>query len=92
MPGGKLRGALELSVPLESRRKNYRSDSRYYMSLLHVGVEYSLLERMFLRAGLDENNPSFGAGFSLRGLAADYAWVGHRDLEQTHRVSLGYGF
>lgn len=91
-PGGKLRGALELSVPLESRRKNYRGDSRYYMSLLHVGVEYSLLERMFLRAGLDENNPSFGAGFSLRGLAADYAWVGHRDLEQTHRVSLGYWF
>ncbi|MBW7996684.1 MAG: hypothetical protein FVQ81_09005 [Candidatus Glassbacteria bacterium] len=92
IPGGLLRPAVEISVPLESRRRNYRSDSRYLMSLLHLGAEYSMYERMFLRGGLDENNPSFGAGFILRGLAADYAWVGHRDLEQTHRVSLGYSF
>ncbi len=92
VPGGRLRGAVELSVPVESRRKNYRDDSRYLMSLLHLGAEYSLYGRMFLRAGLDENNPSFGAGFTLRALVADYAWVGHRDLEQTHRVSMGYSF
>ena len=92
VPGGRVRGAFELSIPVESRRKNYRSDSRYLMSLVHLGAEYSLYERMFLRAGLDENNPSFGAGFSLRALVADYAWVGHRDLEQTHRVSMGYSF
>ncbi len=92
VPGGLLRAALELSVPLESRRRNYRDDGRYLMSLLHVGAEYSLFERMFLRAGLDESNLTFGAGFSLRALVADYAWVGHRDLEQTQRVSMGYSF
>jgi hypothetical protein len=92
VPGGLVRGAVEVSVSFESRRKNYRSDGRYLMSLLHLGAEYALYGRMFLRAGLDENNPTFGAGFALRGLAADYAWIGHRDLEQTHRVSLGYSF
>ena len=92
LPGGKITGALEVSVPAERRRKNYPSDGAYLMSLLHLGAEYALYERMFLRGGLDENNPTFGAGLSVRGLAVDYAWIGHRDLNQTHRISLDYSF
>ena len=92
LPGGRLIGAVEVSVPLERRKANYPSSSAYLMSLLHLGLEYNLYERMFLRAGLDERNPTFGAGFKLRALAVDYAWIGHRDLDQTHRVSLGYSF
>ncbi len=92
LPGGSLAAALELSIPVEHRRKNYRSDEAYLLSLVHLGLEYSLQGRVALRAGLDERNPCFGAGIAIRALAVDYAWVGHRDLHQTHRVSLGYSF
>ena len=92
LPGGSLSGALEVSIPLERRRKNYRSDFDYLMSLLHFGFEYTLYRRMFLRGGLDEKHPAFGAGIFVRSLALDYAWIGHRDLDQTHRISLGYFF
>jgi len=92
IPGGRLLGALEVSVPVERRKANYRNPSAYYMSLLHLGIEYSIYERMFLRTGLDENHPTFGAGLKVRSLAVDYAWIGHRDLNQTHRISLGYSF
>ena len=92
LPGGRLIAAVEVSVPVERRRANYSTTSAYMMSLLHLGAEYSLYERMFLRTGLDERNLTFGAGLRVRRLAVDYAWIGHRDLNQTHRVSLGYGF
>ncbi|MBN2289656.1 MAG: hypothetical protein JXQ83_10025 [Candidatus Glassbacteria bacterium] len=92
LPGGMLNGAFEVSIPVERRRKNYASDSDYLMSLLHFGVEYALYRRMFLRGGLDEKHPTFGAGIFVRSLALDYAWIGHRDLDQTHRISLGYFF
>jgi len=92
VPGGRLAAAVELSVPAERRRKNYLGTEAYLMSLLHLGAEYSLYERVFLRAGLDERNPTFGAGIEIRRLVVDYAWVGHRDLDQTHRVSLDYRF
>jgi hypothetical protein len=92
LPGGRLIAAAEVSVPVERRRANYGSTSAYLMSLLHLGAEYSLYERMFLRTGLDERNLTFGAGLKVRELAVDYAWIGHRDLNQTHRVSLAYSF
>lgn len=92
VPGGMVTGAVEVSVPLERRKANYRSDEAYYMSLLHLGVEYEIQRRLALRAGLDERNPTFGAGLTVRTLAVDYAWVGHRDLAQTQRVSLSWAF
>ena len=92
VPGGLLIGAVEISAPLERRKANYRSSEAYYMSLLHLGVEYEIRRRLALRAGLDERNPSFGAGLTIRSLAVDYAWIGHRDLAQTQRVSLSYAF
>jgi hypothetical protein len=92
LPAGKLTGAFEVSIPVERRRKNYPTNFDYLMSLLHFGVEYSLFQKMFLRGGLDEKHPTFGAGIFVRSLALDYAWIGHRDLDQTHRISLGYFF
>lgn len=92
VPGGRLLGAVEVSIPVERRRKNYGTTSAYLMSLLHAGVEYSLYSRMFLRGGIDERHPAFGAGIKIRDLAVDYAWIGHRDLNQTHRISMDYNF
>ncbi|MEA2063946.1 MAG: hypothetical protein U9P14_09640 [Gemmatimonadota bacterium] len=92
VPGGRIAGAFEVSVPMERRRKNYRTGTEYLLSLLHLGIEYSIGSRMFLRGGVDEKHPTFGAGIFVRSLAVDYAWIGHRDLDQTHRVSLGYFF
>lgn len=92
LPGGNLICALEASIPLERRRKNYRSDFDYLMSLFHLGFEYALYNRMFLRGGLDEKHATFGAGIFVRSLSLDYAWIGHRDLDQTHRISLCYSF
>ncbi len=92
VPGGRVNAALEVSIPVERRKANYSSGEAYYMSLLHLGAEYELYRRLALRAGLDERNPTFGAGLTVRALSLDYAWIGHRDLAQTQRVSLGYSF
>ncbi len=91
-PGGKINAAVEVSVPVERRKANYRSTEAYLMSLLHLGAEYEIYRRLALRAGLDERNPSFGAGLAVRSLSLDYAWIGHRDLAQTQRVSISYAF
>ena len=51
----------------------------------HVGLEYQL-RAIFLRAGLDGKNLSFGAGFQFWVVKISYAYVG-RELGNVHRLS-----
>jgi len=49
-----------------------------------------------VRIGSSEGSMSAGLGlrFGLFGhpVTLDYAWLGHADLDDTHRMSLGAGF
>ena len=51
----------------------------------HVGLEYQL-RTIFLRAGLDGSDLSFGAGFQFWLVQVSYAYVG-RELGNVHRLS-----
>jgi hypothetical protein len=51
----------------------------------HWGLEYQI-RNIFLRAGMDSSNLSFGAGFQFWRLKLSYAYIG-RELGNVHRLS-----
>lgn len=68
-----------------------------------VGMEYRWLGKQTafaLRAGYNSTSSdvpgfsgaSFGAGFTWNKAQIDYAWIPLGDLDQTHRISLTFGF
>jgi len=62
----------------------------------HLGAEFLIKDLVALRIGSSEGNMTAGLGlkFSLlrHPVSLDYAYLGHQDLDATHRVSLGAGF
>ena len=58
---------------------------RKWQKRKHLGLEYQL-RGIFVRAGLDEDDLSFGAGFQFWLLRLSYAYVG-RELGNVHRLS-----
>ncbi len=62
----------------------------------HLGTEILVRDMVGLRLGSSEGGFTAGAGLKLRILgrpvSLDYAFLGHDDLDDTHRVSLGIGF
>jgi len=55
---------------------------------VHFGLEY-LVRRVFaLRAGADDGEPTFGGGVNLKPVSIDYAFIGHDQLGETHRISV----
>ncbi|KPJ53900.1 hypothetical protein AMJ39_02595 [candidate division TA06 bacterium DG_24] len=59
---------------------------------LHVGAEYRYRDMVGVRLGADRGRLTAGAGFSVRMFLADYAFLAHEDLGNSHRVSLGVQF
>jgi hypothetical protein len=45
-----------------------------------------------LRAGFEAQNFTAGAGLRYRRFGLDYAYLDHRDLDASHRVSGSYRF
>jgi tetratricopeptide (TPR) repeat protein len=58
---------------------------------LHMGIEYSLMQMVHMRGGLNQSHPSVGAGVSYYGFDFDYALV-DRDLGSIHMFTLTTGF
>ncbi len=62
----------------------------------HLGAEFLIKDLVALRIGSSEGNMTAGLGlkFSLmhHPVTLDYAYLGHQDLDATHRISLGAGF
>ncbi len=58
----------------------------------HPGVEYWLDRRLALRAGFEAQNFTAGAGFRHHRFGLDYAYLDHRDLDASHRISGSYSF
>lgn len=63
----------------------------------HAGLEYTLANRLALRAGWDGaidvgNGLTFGAGFRAGNLTLDYAYVPFGKVGNNHRIGLNVGF
>lgn len=89
----KLRANITPVADVDIRFTNRRAaDEGYWGSLSfnsHVGMEFCLEHAVNLRVGLDSGELTAGAGLSLYGVEADYAYLSHQDLGDTHRISLG---
>lgn len=59
---------------------------------VRVGGEVAIRRQLFLRAGLDKDEITFGAGVGWRSFAFDYAYQSVLDLEASHRFSLSIAF
>ncbi len=58
----------------------------------HPGLEYWYDRRLALRAGFEAQNFTAGAGIRYHKFGLDYAFLDHRDLDASHRVSGAYRF
>ncbi len=66
----------------------------FHPFIFRGGIEYTFLEKFFLRAGVSSENPSFsaGMGFSAQGLDISIAVVTHPVLPVSSQISLQYHF
>ena len=55
---------------------------------VHLGMEYLVRKTVAIRIGSDDDRLTFGGGLILKPVSIDYAYIGHDDLGDTHRVSL----
>lgn len=55
---------------------------------LHLGFEYLVRKTAALRIGSDDGRITLGGGLNFKPVAIDYAYIGHDELGQTHRVSI----
>jgi hypothetical protein len=60
------------------------------VAAIHAGLEYRIREVVSARIGYDEERLTYGAGLRLGTLGLNYAFVGHDDLGDTHRVSVSF--
>ncbi|MGE5175250.1 MAG: PorV/PorQ family protein [Hyphomicrobiales bacterium] len=58
----------------------------------HPGVEYWIERKVALRAGMEAQNFTAGAGVRIKRFGLDYAYLDHRDLDASHRISGSYSF
>jgi len=54
----------------------------------HLGFEYLVRKVFALRVGADDGEPTFGGGINLKPVSIDYAYIGHDQLGETHRISV----
>jgi hypothetical protein len=59
---------------------------------LKLGIQYQLIERVFLRTGFSglNNNHSFGGGIELNKFVIDYGVSVDRDLGSTHNFGISF--
>lgn len=63
-----------------------------YGTTMHYGAEWWLINTLALRVGLDDGRLSAGAGFRMAAFQVDYAFIGHDDIGNTHRLSTSVRF
>ena len=86
-----LRGDLRLAVDVETR-----FEGREYAAWIsaggvsldpRAGLEYWYRGRVSVRAGLQPDRFSAGASLRIGGWGVDYAFLGHEELDNSHRLS-----
>ena len=65
-----------------------------YNPVFKAGLEFRLIEKLMLRAGISTNpvQNSFGITYSLGKFKVDIAFATHRELGMIPFVSVGYDF
>jgi len=63
-----------------------------YDTEMHYGAEWWFMKTLALRVGLDKGRLAVGCGLRMSAFQVDYAFVGHDDLGNTHRISTSVQF
>ena len=63
-----------------------------YDTTKHYGAEWWFKRTLALRIGLDDGRFSAGCGLRIATFQVDYAFIGHNDLGNTHRISTSVQF
>jgi hypothetical protein len=87
-----LTGALDIQVGFSDERLSSQAHLGGVTFEFHPGLEYWFDRRLALRAGFEAQNFTAGAGLRYHRLGLDYAFLDHRDLDASHRVSGSYRF
>ena len=85
-------GALDVQVGFSDERLSSQAHLGGVTFEFHPGIEYWYDRRLALRAGFEAQNFTAGAGLRYHRLGFDYAYLDHRDLDASHRVSGSYRF
>lgn len=84
--------ALDVQVGFSDERLSSQAHLGGVTFEFHPGVEYWFERRLALRAGFEAQNFTAGAGLRFRKFGLDYAYLDHRDLDSSHRISGSYSF
>ncbi len=87
-----LTGALDVQVGFSDERLSSQAHLGAVTFEFHPGLEYWYDRRLALRVGFEAQNFTAGAGLRYHKLGLDYAFLDHRDLDASHRVSGSYSF
>jgi hypothetical protein len=73
------------------------TDPDYVKLFADMGVEMKIIDMLYLRGGYQMNDPdesfTVGMGFAFKNLGSiDYAFVPHKELGATHRISVSVSF
>jgi hypothetical protein len=84
-------GTLTLATDVDWRFEGREEAAQFNMGAisgdLRLGAEYWLKDHLAFRLGSAEGNLTAGAGLKLYMFQIDYAFLGHNDLDNTHRIS-----
>jgi hypothetical protein len=84
--------ALDVQVGFSDERLSSQAHLGGVTFEFHPGLEYWYDRRLALRAGFEAQNFTAGAGLRYHKFGLDYAYLDHRDLDASHRVSGSYRF
>jgi hypothetical protein len=80
-------------TPYEKISINIESEKQLdFKPVFKTGIEYSIIEKIKLRAGISINPSAnfFGAGFKNKNFSLDYAFNTHNALGFSHQISITY--
>ncbi len=85
-------GALDMEIGFEKRRLASQFWLGPFTADVKAGVEYWLKNTVALRTGLNAGRFTAGAGARFSRFGFDYAFLSHKDLDNSHRVSASVKF
>jgi hypothetical protein len=80
-----LEAALTPAVDFSYRFENLGGSDA---AALQIGAEYLIRNTFALRLGSDDGRMTFGGGLDLKPMSLDYAFIGHDELGDKHRISI----
>ncbi|MCX5801206.1 MAG: PorV/PorQ family protein [Candidatus Eisenbacteria bacterium] len=84
--------ALDMEIGFEKRRLASQFWAGPFTADVSAGVEYWLKRAVAIRVGLDAGRFTAGTGARFSRFGFDYAFLSHKDLDNSHRVSASFRF